>query len=198
MTKSKSIPRTVNVTRLFREVSVTELQEGLDWYEVAHQQASEMALRTNWTVDKAAGVLAAVSPKNPWERNVVLAEKILASNDTSSGYLGHGLRSSRRILDGEDPLAVLGGQKTRNFYRSIISRGMDGVCIDRHAWDIVTNTRHTEAGRPAITKGRYAAAEHAYRRASVILTSEGYLVSPAQVQAVTWVHWRNKHGIQVS
>lgn len=196
MTKPKGIVRTVNITRLFRQVSVAELTEGLHWYDAAHRAACEIGSEYDRPAHVVAGVIAATSPKNPWPRNLELAERIVATNDTSHGYLGLGLGYARRMLDGEDPLDVLHGMKTKNFYRSIVSQGVDGVCIDRHAWDVAVGIRHTELGRPGISVGRYRAAAEAYRRASVILTSEGYNVAPAQVQAVTWVAWKNLHKIQ--
>jgi len=196
MTKPKGVVRTVNITRLFRQVSTTELDEGLDWYTSAWNECNLLAEQHAVPASVAAGVIAATSPKNPWPRNVALAARILETGDTSSGYLGVGLRYSQRMLDGEDPLAVLQGMKTRNFYRSIVSGGVDGICIDRHAWDVAVGIRHTELGRPAISSGRYKAAAEAYRRAATILNGEGYLVSAAQVQAVTWVAWKNRHGIQ--
>jgi hypothetical protein len=83
--------------------------------------------------------------------------------------------------------------KTRNFYVAILSRGVDGIVIDRHAIDVATNRRHTDATRPALTPKRYEQYAAVYRRAAVILSDEFGPVTPSQVQGVTWEAWRLEH-----
>lgn len=193
MTKPKPAIRTVNITRLYRQATEAERREGLLWYPNAHLFAQHLAHETGHAVSSVAGIIAAVSPRLGWDINQRLAARIIRTGDTSSGYLGAGLLRARRLLDGESPFDVLRTRKILNFYVSILTAGADGVCIDRHAYDVATGVRHTEETRPGITPGRYDAAADKYRRAARILSRElDTQLTPAEVQATTWVAWRNR------
>ena len=194
MTKSTSAIRTVNVTRVFRSATSAELDEGLAWYPKAHDFAATIAHEVGHSVSTAAAVVAAVSPRMGWDQNRRLAERILRTGDTSSGYLGAGLQRARRLLDGDRPFDVLQSRKVLNFYVSILTAGADGVCVDRHAFDVATNTRHGEDDRPGIHPQRYDRVAQCYRNAARILRKETGIqnLSAAEVQATTWVAWRNR------
>ncbi len=181
-------PSTRNVTRVFREATPDQVAAGLDWYADAYKIAGALAARYDVTLDTAAGILAALSPLNSWGANVNLAARFLDAGGLTSGYLGTGLRAGARILAGGSPLSVLAGKKVNNFFRCIVSAGeTDAVCVDRHAFDLAVNTRQTDAVRPNLKGARYDTVADAYRRAARILG-----VHAAQVQAVTWVSWRQR------
>ena len=195
MTTTQTLsPSTRNVTRIFRTASLAEVQAGRDWYAAANRAAVDFAAKYAVTVEVAAGVLAATSPLNSWGANVRLADKVLAAGGTKNdGYLGLGLTKANAIIAGADPVATLNGLKTVNFYRSIVTAGAEGVTIDRHAWSVAVNFRYDGGIVPSISGKRYEAASEAYRRAARILSKEyGMDLSPAVVQAVTWVAWRNR------
>lgn len=187
-------PATRNVTRLFRQASLAEVQAGRAWYAEAHAAAVRYAAEYGVSVEVAAGVLAATSPLNSWGANVRLAGAVLAAGGTKSdGYLGLGLRKANAIIAGADVEATLNGTKTRNFYRSIVTAGREGVTIDRHSWSVAVNFRYEGGVIPSLSDKRYESAAECYRRAARILSREyGMELSPAVVQAVTWVQWRNK------
>lgn len=184
-------PLTRNVTTLFRSADADLTRAGLTWYADAHNHALAIAGAHNISTDAAAGIIAALSPMNSWGSNIRLATRFVEAGGLTSGYLGANLRKAQRILDGEDPRAVLTSHKVSAFFECIVANGeTDAVCIDRHAIDLATKTRHTDATRPRLTPTRYAEFADTYRRAARILTREGMAVSAAQVQAVTWVAWR--------
>ncbi len=176
--------------------------KGLNWYAEAYETAVRFAQAYGHSVEVSAGVIAATSPNNSWRANVKLAERILKTGDTSRGYFRVGLAKCERILNGEDPEIVLTSKtyfKVTNFYRGILSRGTQGVCVDRHAWDIYTGTRHTEDKsvglpiRPQVAGKRYADAVAAYEQAArEISAQEGIELSGCEVQAVTWIVWRRQ------
>lgn len=187
-------PRTQHVTRLFRQATLSEVQAGREWYETAYRAASGLAAEFSVTLDKAAGVIAATSPLNSWGANVRLARKVIAAGGTKTdGYLGLGLAKANAILGGADVEATLRGTKTVNFYRSIRTAGVEGVTIDRHAWSVAVNHRYDGGVIPSLSDARYNAAVACYESAARILSAEyGMALTPAVVQAVTWVQWRNK------
>lgn len=195
MSKPNTTPMTRHVLRVYRAATPEQHAAGLAWYDDAASVSYALAVANGHSVATAAGVIAATSPVNSWGSNVNLAARILASGDTSSGYLSSGLAKARAILDGARPLDVLSGEKVRNFYLCIALAGRhpDAVCVDRHAYDLAVNHRHTDATRPGLTPKRYALVAEVYRRAAVVASREsGRVVTPAQVQAVTWLAWRSR------
>ena len=187
------VPQTRHITRLFRTATPEQIVAGAAWYEDAHEVATALATKNGVTLEVAAGVLAALSPLQSWGANVNLAARFLAAGGLHAGYLSVGLAKARAILAGADPVVTLAGDKTVNFYKSIVTRGREGVTIDRHAWSLAVNVRYAEGNIPTIKGKRYAHAVEAYKRAARILSREyGIEITPAQVQAVTWVLWRNK------
>ena len=63
-------------------------QNGLRWYNNAHEISERIAAELGFSVDQIAGAIAALSPNNKWERNCQdaenLARAIKAGIDTDS------------------------------------------------------------------------------------------------------------------
>jgi hypothetical protein len=193
MSKSTLAPKTRNITMLFRKATPAEIAEGIQWYRDAHEFAASLAAKNGTTVNVAAGVIAALSPLNSWAANKKLAERFMAAGGLHVGYLSLGLSKARDILAGAPIEETLNGQKTRNFYRSIITSGVEGVCIDRHAYSLAVNVRLLENNMPNIKGKRYDTVVDCYNRAAKILSQEyGIPFTAAQTQSVVWVLWRKK------
>ena len=183
-----------NVTRVFRLSTHEHLAAGLSWYRDAHDIALGLSAISGVQVNRVAGILSAFSPLNSWGSNVNGAARFLRSGGTSGGHTVANVNKARAILAGADNAKTLRGLKTVAFAELILSAGQSAsVCIDRHAYDIATNTRNTDATRN-ITDKRYRLSAAAYRGAAVILSRElGFTISGAQVQAVTWLTWRARY-----
>lgn len=178
-------PNVGNVTRVYRYATDEQRMEGLAWYRNAHGFAVSL---DPGNPRRAAGVIAALSPKTSWARNVELAGRAYADGE-ASGTLGVSCRAADAILAGADPLDALTGPKVRSFF-TLIADPEDGVsvCIDRHAVDVALGERLTERDRsrwPLARRGLYGTFADCYREAGDALG-----VSAADVQAVTWVAWR--------
>lgn len=163
---------------------LADVSAGIDWYQDAYGIAESLGIVYGCTTEQAAGVIAALSPQQGWAHNVKSAEKFLATG--ARVHTESNMSKCRRILAGEDIMVVLNAPKTQNFWLGIKSMGAEGVCIDRHAIDIALGVRHTEASRPTISKGLYALATQAYVDAAALLSGMGCLITPAELQAVTW------------
>ncbi|URP22102.1 hypothetical protein SEA_BIG4_344 [Microbacterium phage Big4] len=185
---------TRNITAVFRSADAALIEEGIAWYSDAKLIAEAFAAKHDVSLVVSAGVLAALSPLNSWGNNVNLAARMLASKGTlDSGYLKANLAKARRIM-AEGTTEALGGLKVNNFYASIVSGGAEGVTIDRHAWCIAHNDRSKSNNIPSLSPKRYAEIAECYTRAARILSREyGMPLSPAVVQAVTWVVWRRRY-----
>lgn len=191
-----STPLTRNVTRVFRSATPEQIAGALDWYADAHEIANALAVKNGVSVHVAAGVIAALSPLQSWGANVNLAARFLSTpGGLTSGYLSLGLAKARAIVEGATPESILTSNKIGAFYAGIVSAGAtDIVTVDRHAYDIAVNRRHTDDTRPRLSGKRYAAVADTYKRAARILSVEtGMPLYAAQIQSITWVAWRARY-----
>lgn len=192
-----TIPTPEAIVALFQQIDLADVSAGVEWYAEAYGIACDYAERYDVSVGQAAGIIAALSPMNAWAKNVKDAERFLATG--ARVHTEANMRKCERILAGEDVHTVLNADKTQNFWLGIVSQGAEGVCIDRHAIDIALGVRHTEKSRPALGKRLYRAAADAYRAAADMLNAEGAIVTPAEVQSVTWAeHVRRWSGVRMS
>lgn len=173
-------PNMANILAVYGRASRAQITEGMAWYDTAHKLALSL---DRGNVLRAAGVISALSPQTPWERNVKLARQMYAGNIT--GHTGMALGKVRRILDGEDVVTVLNAPKTVNFALTIADPShTSAVVIDRHALSIALGAV-TEVGNILGRKGAYERFADEYRKAAKVKR-----ISPAHMQAVTWVNWR--------
>lgn len=186
-----STPKVRNITAVFRSATPEQIQAGFDWYADARRIAGVFSERYEVSVEVAAGVIAALSPLNSWGNNINLAGRFLAAGGLDAGYLKANLAKARAILAGAPVEPTLSGLKVTNFYRSILSEGAEGICIDRHAYALAVNDRSVSNDIPSLSPKRYAEVSDCYARAAKILAREyGMPLTPAVVQSITWVVWR--------
>lgn len=186
-------PNSANIIRVWKQATVAELAEGMAWYSDAHALAVKLSPESP---KHAAGVIAALSPMMGWGQNVNLAVRAYADGQ-ASGALFSNVAKANRILAGEAPEDVLGGDKVRAFYGVIADPSSDAVVVDRHAFDIAVGRVTNNVSRQALgRKGVYGSFAQAYVRAAKAISREtGMDVSASQVQAVTWTVWRRLKGL---
>lgn len=186
-------PNSSRIVEVWNMATHAEFVEGMTWYENAHNEALNLDAENP---DRAAGVVAALSPQCGWNRNLNLARRAYESGE-ATGTIGACCRKATEILNGKDWRETLGGDKVRAF-AALISDPTDPttVCVDRHAFDVAVGRPTNDESRKALTrKGVYESFAAAYRRAAATISREtGENVTPAQVQAVTWVVWRRFKG----
>lgn len=191
-----------NILAVFFTAGPTEIEEGLRWYSNANQIARKIGnayLDDNYHV--AAGVIAALSPNNRWERNVKDAEALCKAHangadlaDIKVSTFNKNKAKAIAILNGEAPQTVLGGRKVQAFYECII--GADSVCVDGHAYAIWLGQRVPTTKTPKISETLYNEITKDYRLAArqinkiVNRDSTIQWYSAADIQAITWITWR--------
>lgn len=214
---------TRNITRYFRSIDAATIAEGRNWYPKARQLAEELAgdyepLRyfedgaDPWSpgsVERAAAVIAVLSPQLNWGRNVRLAHRAYeawhyggqgAVADVVAGWPGLKTNAMKafRILRGiEDVDAIVKGPKVRQFWHTIVNpEDPRAVVVDRHAFAVAAGRvlNDEELGKMTGRAGTYDAVSQMYRNASKILSRElGSVITPAETQAITWTGWRREH-----
>ena len=213
MTTTK--PRVQNITRAFRAASTADRAEGLFWYNRAWNLALEL---DPINPKRAVAVMAVLSPRVRWDRNMYLARKAYAMHGAAFlhsswgmpnpfrspqmfsvgfGCLGNSAQKAFRILAGEDIFTVMSGEKVNAFYNNICGDD-DYVTVDRHAIDIAVGKVLDDNARAKAIAGKdgYSTVAKMYVSAAKILSREyGFYITPPQVQAVTWVYWRRNKGV---
>jgi hypothetical protein len=187
-----------NILAVFFKATDLETINGAEWYPAANHAARIMATRYNVTLEIAAGVIAALSPNNRWERNLTDADFMIraysagghdAADSIKVGTYNANKIKALAILSGDNCLQILGGLKVRAFYDCILAG--DSVCVDGHAYAIWTGGYIPTTKTPKITPKLYESISADYRLAAAtinsILQAE---YSAAQIQAITWLTWR--------
>ena len=191
-----------NIKAIYELATAAERVDGKAWYGVANCIAKTIADQYGIHPAEAAGVLAALSPRNKWSRNVVDAEALVAA------YVAGGAEQARltkvctfgankakaiRILEAgvitdADVLAILSGPKLSEFYSCIV--GISDVCIDGHAYCVWTGGRTNLKDVPAIGVKIRKQIKADYREAA-----EDLGLTASALQAITWCAWRRIHGV---
>jgi len=181
------------LVRLFREATQEQQVLGLSWYSAAHNLLEVLALNTGVNIRTVCGICAALSPGSEWNRNIRDTQTFLENQNALVGVYGRGNRiKAQRILDGEDPLDVLGTNprfpKTRSFFLNIAYPAQDlAITIDRHIKCAAYNiTEDRDKNSIVSVKERIVIEE------SIRAIAKHYGLLPHQVQAVIWLIWKSK------
>ena len=193
----------LNVLAVYQLANTADIAQGATWYHVANTIASRLARKYDISERQAVGVIAALSPRNKWERNTADAENLIRvfTSDPESVdavkvcTFNRNKAKAIEILRLSDPvreeqvLGILSGPKMQEFYGCIIGVH-DEVCIDGHAYCVWAGDRISLANVPKIGAKLREKIKVAYCRAAQEVD-----VTPAQMQAITWCAWRRIHGV---
>ena len=189
-----------NIERVFLLAEAGEIDHGNWWYAEAKHECQLIADSCCLPLSTVVGVVAALSPTNKWERNLVDAAALCAAfvdggytDDISVCTYGKMKEKAVRILE-EGPTCnaaikrILNGPKITDFFSCIMG---ENVCvIDGHAWGIANNDRRTMQEVPNIGKKLRAELQAAYAE-----VGEKYGRTAYQMQAITWVTWKRIWGV---
>lgn len=183
------LPTIENCLAVYNRATPESIHAGMHWYDYARNTAIELDNRFH----RSAGVIAALSPRSPWNNNKNKAFQLYRQNGDGTG-IGMEVNKAKaiRIYHGEDALDVLNGPKERTFFLNIVDPSGDhNPVIDRHAFDIAVGMRTNDSARAILSKkGIYDSFVHVYRESARVVN-----VSPNQFQAITWCQWRKDIGL---
>jgi hypothetical protein len=173
------------ILAMFRTASPEQVMQGKAWYDAARNVAIEYARQYGTSKQRAAGVIAALSPQVSWKKNQDYAAIILHGASIGVKPRTYCIQSNwdkawkiatdKTVL----PLDVLSGPKVRAFYRNICGKDDRSVTVD------VWAARVAEPYNPKPKLGRtkdYAVIADAYQSVASALG-----MVPAHLQAACWI-----------
>ena len=199
MTYSQLSHNAREIVAKFTLATSQEVQLGCDWYPSALKIATRIADKYGLRTEVVAGVIAALSPNNRWERNIVDAEAIIkcwAAGGTRTDMLNvkvctYGKMKAKAvdILTRDiEIVEILNGKKIIEFFNCITNPRLNDVCIDGHAYSVWFGQRLTMKEVPAIGKKLRHQIKTDYCDATAFINEElDTAYTPADIQAITWV-----------
>lgn len=172
---------TRNIIIAWHATTPEQRAAGTEWYDRAYLEAAALDPQNP---ERAAGVIAALSPLQRWETNVNQARRLMHALDNHlpvpQVHTEPQQSQAVRIALGASPWDVLKGPKIRAFTAAILG-DKNAVVVDRHAYRIATRRPYR-----GLTTRQYVRLALAYVRAADKLGED-----PRTVQAATWVAARN-------
>ena len=184
-----------------------EVQLGCDWYRSAFQIADRISDKYGLPTETVAGVIAALSPNNRWERNIIDAENIIkcwAAGGTDEDVLAVTCctystmkQKALDILTRDIPIVeILNAPKIIEFFNCITNPMLNDVCIDGHAYSVWFGQRLTMKQVPNIGKKLRQQIKTDYVDACTFINEElNESFTPADIQAKTWVTHKRIHNV---
>ncbi|AHY27152.1 hypothetical protein PBI_PHANTASTIC_89 [Mycobacterium phage Phantastic] len=172
---------TDNIIRVFAKASEQDILDGKVWYEEAKALAVECAVNGGMTLEQSAVMIAQLSPRLRWNKNVEAARSLVATGK-APGVLSRSVERALQAMTAEDPWSTFGkAPKTRSFALNILG---DDHAVTVDVWAArVAGITEQQLGRAGV----YEAIAHCYR-----LAAKRVGISPAQMQAITWVVARGR------
>ena len=182
MATSTTIPDdtvTDNLFRIFLTATPMQFHQGMHWYDEARATVDTMRdIDPTLSVECAASILSAFSPRCRWSTNKAKALRFAARLDVS------GLSSHRKAATEARSIGfcALRGMKTNAFARNIAG-DLSAVTVD--TW------MHKAAGYD----NRKAPTVRQYRQIADAITylANANGIAPAQMQAIIWIALRGNH-----
>lgn len=191
-----------NILSVYHSATPAEREHGTSWYAAANAFAKSL----DFHYVSAAGVIAALSPRQHWDVNKRLARlaydlkgydvSVIVNDVPGGNYLptfNVNARKALAIVNGADPFTVVTGQKTRAFMLNIAYPfDVTGVTIDKHAADVAEGRysmyqKNNKPLNPIPNKSAYLKYVNAY-----LTAARECAILPHVMQATTWIAWRNQ------
>jgi hypothetical protein len=186
---------TRRIVSTYRLATVQQVKAGAKWYAEAGRAVREVAKVGDISKDRAAIVIAHLSPRTTWRRNIIGALQLVQSG-RADGCMGRNVTNAQSALAATDPWSTFSmeARKTRRFAMNLLGR-TDVVTVDVWAARVALGRgwgpswRTGEDGDLDLLMDRagvYEAIESAYLRAGRSLDTLA-----TTVQAATWIVARN-------
>lgn len=170
-----------NILSVYSRATDANKVEGSLWYPSALQVATDYASAYGVSVECAVTVIAHMSPRLHWSRNIAGAAIVLSGQD-AKGFMGMSVKNAKKAIASNDPLSTLNGNKVKAFAANILG-DENAVTID--VWSLRVIFGDQEFNDKITTK-LYDAYAHSFR-----LAAKRIGISPRDLQAICWTVARN-------
>jgi hypothetical protein len=180
-----------NIMALFTRADGMDRQAGMTWYQQAHNWCRTWATELMLPLENVAGVLAVLSPRNKWERNLsdtltVLRAHKVGIHPNSIKVATYGTNKLKAFQIAAGHLDVLSGVKVTSFWDNILRPDSSkAVTVDVWAARIAMGDLSVNPG--TLAGKRYNEIADGYLEASEVTG-----LMPHQIQAVTWMAARTR------
>jgi len=169
------------IVATFDRATPADIEAGARWYSDGEEHVDALVKVGNLpTREHAAAVLAHLSPRTTWARNVSGAY-LLATGSEPTACIGANVDRARTAIASEDPLSTLNGPKTKRFAWNLLGY-RQAVTVDVWAARVALGEGDDDPERTLGAVGVYDAIEHAYK-----LAARRRGVDPTTMQATTWI-----------
>lgn len=183
------------ITRTYELANADQVQAGAGWYDHGNKVVADLARKGRISKDRAAVVIAHLSPQTTWNRNVAGAYG-LVTHGVAPHCIQANVKRAQAALTASDPWLTFTptAPKTKRFARNLLG-AVDVVTVDVWAlrvalgvgWGAKWRTGDDDHLDRIIGRvGVYEAIEVAYLKAARRLD-----IKPTEVQATTWIVARN-------
>jgi hypothetical protein len=177
-----------NLHKLYRQATDADLVAGRDWYPNAHRIVLQWADTYSYPIATVACVVSAISPQCEWERNLIIADDILAGRPPSIGGAIRKFVERAKLIRDHRATQITPyfphGPKVASFACNLAG-DYSVVTVDTHAMqagvnDVQANYR--------LRWSPYSVFAECYRRVAIKVSCE-----PATFQAILWHTWKRLH-----
>lgn len=162
-----------------------DFKHGMTWYKEARQWCQLQSEVYNVPLYKVVGVLAALSPRNKWNRNKEDTINVIKHGFNAKCATFHNNKQKAcdilKATSIEHVIKLLNGMKVQSFFSNIYHDDCNLVTVDVWAMRVVGFEGN-------LTPKKYREIENVYRDMANEL---GML--PKQLQAITWSTYRGSH-----
>lgn len=168
----------------WHEATLEQVTAGRMWYGYAFELATEMSKVANISIERAAIIIAHLSPRVQWVTNKRYALELATTGERPAGSMRQMADKALAALTADDPWSTFGptSPKTRAFAENILGLPTAAVTVDVHTVEAIG----LDTSVLGLT-GVYEAVAHAYRLAAARLGEE-----VSTLQAVVWVVQRGR------
>lgn len=169
---------TKRISRTFGKATEADILAGKVWYDEARAIVRQLSAVSVYTDDQVAAAMSQLSPKLRWKQNVDSIKMLVIDGELPAYVMTGPANRARKALVAADPFSTFGAKakKTQSFARNIIGDD-NAVTVDVWAARVAGISEDQLK-----LVGVYEAVAHCYR-----LAAKRAGVSPAQMQAVTWI-----------
>jgi hypothetical protein len=187
------------IVKTWQRATPSDIEAGVNWYGRDAADLLDGLVNVGArSREHAAAVVAHLSPRTTWTRNVAGAYAMVSAyrkGEATSGEAFAAGRAARcmernvtaalQALYSDDPLATLNGPKVKRFAWNLLGY-REAVTVDVWAARVAIGETTDDPEKVLGWAGVYDAIEHAYR-----LAARRVGVDPTTMQATTWIVARN-------